>query len=102
MIRELRRGDAAAVAALEVAVNPHQVVTPEIVWQRANRTIAREQRRTWVAEVDGSIAGTAFAGFEWSVPTEGKGRFWIGVHPELRHRGIGSAFYGEIEEYLRG
>ena len=73
MIRELRREDAPAVARLELAINPHQVLTPELVWHKATRPIEREQRRSWVAEVDGGIAGFAWANFEWSVPTPGKG-----------------------------
>ncbi|HSB38453.1 MAG TPA: GNAT family N-acetyltransferase, partial [Gaiellaceae bacterium] len=87
MIRELRDGDAAAVAAVRVAVDPHQVETAATVRHWATRGIEREQRRAWVAEVDGEIVGSAWAGFEWSVPTPGKGRFWIGVLPAWRGRG---------------
>ena len=101
VIRELRREDAPAVARHELEIVPDQVLTPELVWQRASRTIEREQLRTWVAEVDGTIAAYAHASFEWSVPTPGKGRFWIGVAPALRRRGIGRALYDEITEYLR-
>ena len=35
VIRELRREDAAAVARLALTINPHLVVTPEVVWHRA-------------------------------------------------------------------
>ena len=101
MIRPLRQEDAAAVARLELALNPHQVVTPELVWERASRRIRREQRRDWVAVADDQIAGYAQAGFEWSVPTPGKGRFWIGVLPELHSRGIGGELYAHVTEYLR-
>jgi mycothiol synthase len=101
VIRELCEEDAAAVARLELAVNPHQVATVASVWQRASRGIEREERRDWVAEVQGEIAGSAFAGFEWAVPTRGKGRFLIGVHPDRRGRGLGDALYGVVEEYLR-
>jgi GNAT superfamily N-acetyltransferase len=101
LIRELRQEDAEAVARLEVEVNPHQVVTPELVWHRASRGIEREQRREWVAEAGSEILGCAFAGFEWSVPTPGKGRFLVEVHPQQRGRGIGGELYAHVEEYLR-
>jgi GNAT superfamily N-acetyltransferase len=32
--------------------------------------------------------------------TTGKGRFWIGVHPEQRGRGIGAELYRAVEAYL--
>ena len=101
VIRELRRHDAAAVASLHLAVNPHQLETPERVWFWASRGIEREQWRQWVAEEDGEIVGSAWAGFEWAVATPGKGRFWIAVAPGHRDRGVGSALYTVVEEYLR-
>jgi GNAT superfamily N-acetyltransferase len=101
VIRGLREEDAAASARLLALVNPHQVVTPELVWHHATRGIERERRRTWVAELEGEIVGFAEAGFEWSVPTPGKGRFWVGVLPGRRRRGIGGALYARVEEHLR-
>jgi GNAT superfamily N-acetyltransferase len=101
LIRELRREDCPAVAVLHLTVNPHQLETPERVWFWATRGIEREQWRHWVAEADDEIVGSAWAAFEWSVPTAGKGRFWVAVPPERRRRGIGGALYGVVEEYLR-
>jgi mycothiol synthase len=101
VIRELRREDAPAVACLELAIVPDQVLTPELAWQRLSRTIEREQLRAWVAEADSEIVAFAHASFEWSVPTTGKGRFWIGVARERRRRGIGTELYGEVVEHLR-
>src|SRR5919197_3542986 len=102
VIRELRAADGAAVARLRFAINPHQVVTPQSVWHHASRAIERERRRDWVAEVGGETVGCAQAGFEWSVPTPGKGYFWIGVEPGRRGQGIGGALYGAAREHLLG
>jgi GNAT superfamily N-acetyltransferase len=101
VIRELRQEDAPAVARLELALNPHQVTTGEVVWHQATRPIEREQRRSWVAELGGDVVGFAWANFEWSVPTPGKGRFWIGVHPDRRGHGIGGELYEQVSSYLR-
>ena len=101
LIRGLQENDAGAVARVRIAVNPHQIETAETVWYCATRTIERERRREWVAEIGGEVIGHASAGFEWSVPTPGKGRFWIGVHPEQRGRGVGGELYERVEEYLR-
>jgi GNAT superfamily N-acetyltransferase len=101
LIRELRREDAEAVAALHLAVLPDQLETAERVWFWASRGLEREQWGQWVAEEDGEIVGSAWAAFEWSSPTPGRGRFWIAVPPERRGRGIGGALYGVVENYLR-
>lgn len=98
MIRELREADAAAVARLQIAVNPHQVVTPRAIRHLATRKNERKRQRDWVAEVDGEIVGYAQA--EWPVPTPDKGRFWIGVHPERRGRGVGGELYATAQGYL--
>lgn len=55
MIRELRDADAAAVAAVRVAVNPNQVETAATVRHWGTRAIEREQWRDWVAELDDEI-----------------------------------------------
>jgi GNAT superfamily N-acetyltransferase len=100
LIRELRKRDTAAVARLRIAVNPHQVETARTVWHRASTSIERERRRDWVAEVDGEIVGYAQAGLEWSVPTPGKGYFWVGVDPGRRERGIGGKLFETARNHL--
>ncbi len=102
LIRPLRREDAAAVAALHLAVLPDQLETPERVWFWASRGLKREQWAQWVAEEDGEIVGSAWAGFEWSSPTPGRARFWVAVPPQRRGHGIGGALYEVIEDYVRG
>jgi GNAT superfamily N-acetyltransferase len=101
LIRELRREDAEAVAALHLAVLPDQLETAERVWFWASRGLEREQWGQWVAEEGGELVGSAWAAFEWSSPTPGRGRFWIAVPPERRGRGIGGALYEVVEGYLR-
>jgi mycothiol synthase len=92
VIRELRKEDAEATARLILAVNPHRIETGEMVWRRASKP----PQRDWIAESDGTVVGHAYAGLS---PSE-KGRFWIGVHPEQRGRGIGSELYRAVEEHL--
>jgi GNAT superfamily N-acetyltransferase len=92
VIRELDQGDADAAARLGLAVNPHRIETGELVRLRASKP----RQRNWVAESDGKLVGHAFAG----VTAAGKGRFWIGVHPEHRGRGIGAALYRAVEAHL--
>lgn len=92
VIRELRKEDAEATARLSLVVNPHRIETGEMVWARASKP----PQRDWIAESDGTVVGHAYAGLSGS----GKGRFWIGVHPEQRGRGIGSELYRTVEEHL--
>jgi mycothiol synthase len=99
-IRALRESDAAAVARLRIAVNPHYVVTPALIWYRATRGIEGERRRDWVAELGDEIVGCAQAGLEWYLRVPGRGRFWIGVDPEHRRRGVGSELYATARDYL--
>ena len=35
------------------------------------------------------------------MPTPGKGRFLVEVHPERRGRGLGSELYARVEQHLR-
>ena len=92
MIRELRKEDAEATADLILVVNPHRIETDQMVWARASKP----SQQDWIAEPDGTVVGHAYAGLSAS----GKGRFWIGVHPEQRGRGIGSELYRTVEEHL--
>jgi GNAT superfamily N-acetyltransferase len=92
VIRELRKEDAEPTARLSLVVNPHRIETGAMVWARASKP----PQRDWIAESDGTVVGHAYAGLLAS----GKGRFWIGVHPEQRGRGIGSELYRTVEEHL--
>jgi len=85
VLRELRQEDADAAARLAVAVNPHRIMTAELV----RREASAPGERHWVVEENGGIAGYAYAGSR----APGTGRFWIGVHPDQRHRGLGTELY---------
>jgi mycothiol synthase len=92
VIRELRKEDVEATARLSLVVNPHRIETGEMVWARASKP----PQRDWIAESDGTVVGHAYA----RLSPSGKGRFWIGVHPEQRGRGIGSELYRTVEDHL--
>jgi GNAT superfamily N-acetyltransferase len=101
VIRTLRKEDADAAARLGLAVNPHRIETGRLVWHRASKPPPRAFRQDWVAESNGALVGHAFAGLEWSAPESGKARFWIGVHPQRRGRGVGAELYRTVESHLR-
>jgi GNAT superfamily N-acetyltransferase len=50
---------------------------------------------------DDEVVGHAEAGFEWAVPTPGKGRVWVSVARTHRRRGIGTALLETAVAYLR-
>ena len=101
VIRELRLEDAAAVARLELALNPHQVLTPEVVWHPRPGRSSGSSLRSWVAEDDGEVVGFAC---ELRVvgADAGQGPL-LDRRPsrEQRARGIGGELYAHVSEYLR-
>jgi GNAT superfamily N-acetyltransferase len=101
VIRELERGDVGAVVRLALELNPHQVLTERGLLHELELPLQRERRRDWVAVEGGEVVGHAEAGFEWAVPTPGKGRLWIDVAREHRGRGIGSQLFETAVGYLR-
>ena len=101
MIRELRREDVPAVVRLALELNPHQVLTERGLLHELEFPLQRERRRDWVAVEGGEVVGHAEAGFEWAVPTPGKGRLWIDVARDHRGRGIGSQLFETAVAYLR-
>ena len=101
MIRELERADVGGVVRLALELNPHQVLTERGLVHEIELPPRRERRRDWVAIENGEIVGHAQAGFEWAVPTPGKGRLWISVADEQRGRGIGSGLFDAAVAYLR-
>ena len=96
VIRALRKADAEAAARLVLALNPHRLETGEMVWARASKPPPSALQRDWVVESDGEIVGHAYA----ALAASGKARFWIGVHPAQRGRGLGTELYRTVQEHL--
>jgi len=94
VLRELRQDDAEAAARVALAVNPHRIITGELV----RRNAAAPGERHWVVEDDGQVVGYAYAG----PGSPGTGRFWIGVHPDRRSRGLGTQLYRASTAHLGG
>jgi GNAT superfamily N-acetyltransferase len=101
VIRELEQGDVSGVVRLALELNPHQVLTERGLLHEIERPPQRERRRDWVAVEDGEVVGHVQAGFEWAVPTPGKGRLWSSVARDHRGRGIGSDLFETAVAYLR-
>jgi GNAT superfamily N-acetyltransferase len=102
VIREFRREDADAVAALLHEAEPPEAVTgPGVVhWQE--KQPERAHVASWVAEENGEIIGWARATMRWAVSSEQVGELWGFVRPALRRRGIGKRLYEESAAHLLG
>ena len=102
MIREFRREDADAVAALLNEAEPPEAVTgPGIVhWQE--KQPERAHVASWVAEEDGEIVGWARGAMRWAVSSEQVGELWGFVRPGMRGRGLGSQLHERGVAHLLG
>jgi GNAT superfamily N-acetyltransferase len=99
-IRELEpERDAEAMAALIRAVNPAAVTTAASWLHGQQTTPERTRHRTWVAEVDGVVAGRSLAHLPFFGGTSA--RVAVAVFPAYRGRGIGSALYDAAFEHAR-
>ena len=62
---------------------------------------ARAGMRAWTATLDGEVVGWANARLRWSIAADDVAGGWVGVLPEHRHRGVGSALQRLAEEHAR-
>ena len=100
MIREAKQSDVHGLALLMSDLG--YPVSAEVLWSRIER-MSSPMHRTFLAEIDGSIAGfvgcSALQIYESDVPT-----CWImalSVATRFRRRGIGRMLLAEVERWCR-
>jgi GNAT superfamily N-acetyltransferase len=99
-IRPFGAADAEAAAELARPLQPGILVTPAYLAHRESAEPKRAQRRSWLALESGEVLGFATSAVKWDEPGV-VGRFWIGVRPDRRGRGTGSALYDLAERHAR-
>ncbi len=93
-IRPFEAEDAPAAAELVQPLQPAILVTAAYLVHRERTEPERARRRSWLAFEDADLVGFATSAVKWDEPGS-VGRFWIGVRPDRRRRGIGAALYEE-------
>ena len=99
-IRPFGAADAEAAAEIARPLQPGILVTPAYLVHRESAEPERAQRRSWLALESGEVLGFATSAVKWDEPGV-VGRFWIGVRPDRRRRGIGAALYDLAERHAR-
>ncbi len=99
-IRPFEAADAQAAAELVRPLQPGILVTAAYLVHRESSEPERAQRRSWLALESGEVLGFATSAVKWDEPGA-VGRFWIGVRPDGRKRGIGAALYDFAERHAR-
>ena len=100
-IRPFEAADAESAAQLTRPLQPAIVVTAGYLAHREHAEPERTRRRSWLAIESGEPLGFATSWVKWDEPGA-VGRFWIGVRPERRRRGVGAALYEEAERHAHG
>jgi GNAT superfamily N-acetyltransferase len=99
-IRPFEAVDAPAVAELVQPLQPGILVTSAYLVHRERAEPERARRSSWLAVENGDAVGFATSAVKWDEPGA-VGRFWIGVRPDRRERGIGATLYDLAEEHAR-
>jgi len=99
-IRPFEAADARSTAELTRPLQPAVVVTAGYLAHRETAEPERTRRRSWLAVEGDEPLGFATSYAKWDEPGA-VGRFWIGVRPDRRRRGIGTALYEEAERHAR-
>jgi len=96
-VRRVRAADAAEVVSLGRSIDPSTLQTPDSLRALLGRGAQPTTTERLVADSGGRVVAWAPSGLYES----GCGWFWIGVQPDARGLGIGTAVYGHIEKRLR-
>src|SRR5439155_16646238 len=99
-IRPFEAADAPAAAELVQPLQPGILVTPAYLAHRERAEPERARRSSWLAVENGDALGFGTSAVKWDEPGA-VGRFWIGVRPDRRNRGIGAALYDLAERHAR-
>jgi GNAT superfamily N-acetyltransferase len=99
-IRPFEAADASAAAELVQPLQPGILVTPAHLVHRERAEPERARRSSWLAVDNGDAVGFATSAVKWDEPGA-VGRFWIGVRPDRRERGIGGKLYDLAEGHAR-
>jgi RimJ/RimL family protein N-acetyltransferase len=97
VIRELRDDDLPAAVALLRRLEPFWPHTEESLRDDSERHPAEAERRVWVAD-----GGYAFARRLWEQQPPGAAMAWVGVVPERRRQGLGTALLQVALRHVAG
>jgi GNAT superfamily N-acetyltransferase len=81
---------------------PVTVQTGASLLHRTAQEPSRAQRASWVAVAGDDLVAFASAHFQWYGGELGNGRISVGVCPDRRGKGIGSALWNRCEGHLAG
>jgi GNAT superfamily N-acetyltransferase len=98
-IRPFRDEDAVAAAEVVRPLERAFTVTPQGLRHQERSMPERAHRQSWVALDDGDVVGFATVWFRWAAGPTAHPRIWVGVRPDRRRRGIGSALYELAEAH---
>ncbi|OEJ27623.1 GNAT family N-acetyltransferase [Streptomyces agglomeratus] len=101
IVRDFTPADTDAWVRVRRAALPFMVTTPEsVAFERATAHPDKKMRML-VAEEDGELIGTAFAGIAYDSTEPGQAFVTPQIHPGHRTRGAGSLLLRAAEEHLR-
>jgi GNAT superfamily N-acetyltransferase len=81
---------------------PATVQTGASLVHRTTQEPSRARRASWVAVSDDELVGFASAYYSWYGGEVGNGRIWVGVRPDRRGEGTGSALWDLCAAHLAG